>query len=89
MARRIKALVKHPSNVCRLPRRHEGSDKFDRISIAENDDQEFEQLAGGEEAEQETDLMRVRDWHVMLETTEQEHGGRHGDTYSKPRKNRR
>ena len=70
-----------------LPRRHEGSDKFDRISIAENDDQEFEQLA--DEAEQETDLMRVRDWHVMLETTEQETGGSHGDTYSKPRKNRR
>ena len=79
------------TSLTRLPRRHEGSDKFDRISIAENDDQEFEQLAGGaqEEAEQETDLMRVRDWHVMLETTEQETGGRHGDTYSKPRKNRR
>ena len=46
------------------PQKYDKYDKFDKISIAENDDKEFEQLVDETDAEHE---IKVRDWHVMLE----------------------
>ena len=47
-------------------------DKFDKISIAENDDKDFEYFATKDDTDHENEL-RVRDWHVMLENTEDHH----------------
>jgi len=45
---------------------------FDKISIAENDDKDFEYFATKDDTDHENEL-KVRDWHVMLENTEQHH----------------
>ena len=45
---------------------------FDKISIAENDDKDFEYFATKDDTDHENEL-KVQDWHVMLENTEQHH----------------
>ena len=64
-------------------------DKFDKISIAENDDKDFEYFATKDDTDHENEL-RVRDWHVMLENTEDHHehqGDFDDDDGAKLRKN--
>lgn len=47
---------------------------YDKISIAENDDKDFELFARSEERDhEEENELRVRDWHVMLENIEPSH----------------
>ena len=45
---------------------------IDKISIAENDDKDFEDFATKEEPDPENEF-KVRDWHVMLENDHQSH----------------
>ena len=50
----------------------QGGNNLDKISIAENDDKDFEYFATREEPDPENEF-KVRDWHVMLENDHQSH----------------
>lgn len=54
----------------------QGGNNLDKISLAENDDKDFEYFATKEEPDPENEF-KVRDWHVMLEN---DHHG-HNETF--------
>ena len=52
------------------------ADLYDKISIAENDDQDFENFSNNDD-DVEDDTMRVKDWHIDMKDANEESGEKH------------
>ena len=68
-SRRFKSDMTEPR---RSGKSDQGRNNLDKISIAENDDKDFEYFATREEPDPENEF-KVRDWHVMLENDHHSH----------------
>ena len=49
------------------------ADIYDKISLAENDDRDFEDFSNNDDIEEE-DEMKVKDWHISLKKGDEEEG---------------
>ena len=49
------------------------ADIYDKISLAENDDRDFEDISNTDDIEEE-EVMKVKDWHISLKKGEEEEG---------------
>ena len=49
------------------------ADIYDKISLAENDDRDFEVFSNNDDIEEE-EVMKVKDWHINLKKNEEEEG---------------
>ena len=49
------------------------ADIYDKISLAENDDRDFEGFSNNDDIEEE-EVMKVKDWHINLKKNEEEEG---------------
>ena len=63
---------KSDTGATRSGKGEQGGNNLDKISIAENDDKDFEYFATKEEPDPENEF-KVRDWHVMLENDQHSH----------------
>ena len=49
------------------------ADIYDKISLAENDDRDFEDISNTDDIEEE-EVMKVKDWHISLKKGDDEEG---------------